>query len=730
MLHELNQNITMDELKKDKLLIHHANVFHPKPLGITSMTDRNGDLVAVSKDYSHMGDFKQPLSILEIYKIGPKFAPRLIQTLFNYETVTGIAWASPKLLLTVTKEQTINFWSLRKGTKCMSIVTDYGPITCMKYSAKYGLLVTGTVYGYAAAYKICANVNSIEFQGKMVKIPSAIQSIDLGFGPELNVTPKLVKPASNEPKVKSRKRKRKHDSDDSDDEQVKIEDAKFPNIDEVNVYGATQSEVVVWDYHKKTIVETIRGGDKSCHVLTLRVLRNRDILVGDSDGYLSLFSNSTFTCRQNLKVLESSLLCIAVNDPEDIILVSGKEPTVVILKRQEAIGDEFLLFERIETHIHDVRSMVFTSNTEFFSGAIDGFFVRYKIKDDKKTRRLIKNVTLPNYHHDIKLSKKEMMIQYDRSLVIWKLPRSSSDEIDTSQDGDQLNPVKSLLLQARTHVHSSTFSDRWICYSNEKDVYIFDRLEGKLTSRRPDKKLPNCNLLVLCANNRYLAACAGHELYIIDLDDGNSEKTSPEESRSSKFKVAAEYKLKSTIRHAMGIESENMLVVGCGPPKSMIYTYSFNPNSKNVLESVAKLSIQYHEISFVTHNSAVERNPSIYFYSGKDQIIKLDASERNEADVFKRFNKHDSVEGLPDDANILGMVFVSADHCILYDNHRMFKVDLASNKVVNQSTDYDYIIKMDNFVFDKADQIALVELTPDEYRRAIPNVKQWKKFGQ
>lgn len=724
MLQELDQNTTMTEEGKDKFMIHHANVFHPKSLAIRCMTGRNGDLMAVSKDYREMGETNQPLSILEVYRIYPKFAPKLIQTFINYETVTGIAWASPKLLLTVTTEQTINLWSLRKGNKCKSIQTDYGPISCMKYSEKHGLLVTGTEYGYSAVYKVCLKENTIELQSKMVKIPNKIQTIDIGFRLNESVTVKLLKPASDEPKVQSRKRKRKHTVEESDDE-VDPKEEKFLSSTEVTIYGATSNEVVVWDYHKKSILDTIHVGDDSCQVLSLSALMNGDILVGDSKGCLSLFSHTTFTCRQTLKVLESSVLCIATNDLEDTILVSGKEPAIVTLRRQEAIGEEILLFERIETHIYHVTCIVFSTRTEFFTGGLDGFMIKYKLVENNGTLTLKKNITLPDYQNHIKFSRKEMMIQYDRSLVIWKLPDYESIEIPLAQDKDMPKPVKIKPLKAGTHIHSSAFSDKWISYSTEENVHIFDR---KLQPYYLDKELPDCNLLVLCSNSRYLAACSGHDLYIIDLGGDQSTTNSPVEGRTTEFKVV-KHTLKSIARHAINLESQNMLIIGCGPSKSTIYTFTFNSTSETILEKIANFSISHHEISFMTYNSAVEDDSSIYIYTAKDQIVKLDTNKSAVADVFTKFDKCESVQGLPDDANILGMIFVSKDHCILYDNHRMFKIDLVTNKVVNQRTDYDYIIKMNNSVFDKVDQIALVELTPDDYKKALPNLKQLKKFG-
>lgn len=709
-----------------KLSIHHSNLFQPKPPAIKNIAiGFNKDYIAVTRQHTDNRDLQQPLTTIVVYRMNVNAVPKVIFTIIEHEELTGIVWISAKLILTVSKQQTINMYSIKVGSKVLSIITDYGPILCMNYIARESLLFTGTEYGYIATYRV--EPSSIEPVDKMVKTNGPINSLGLKIHSKKKA--KRVKsggitpPPSKKHKLKDTNSSGNETSDESEDEEP------IDNLD-VDIYGACRSEVIAWDYHKKTIVDTIHvSEDSNCNVLSLLVLRNGNVVTGDSNGMVSIFDQHTYTCRQSTKFLQHGVLSLAKDSRSHHILASGEDPAIVVLKLDKSQRDNYIIFEKIELHTHDVNTITYIKENEFITGGNDGLIGFYKIK---RADRLIiqKFATLPNYSNNVKFCGDEIMTQYDRELVIWKIPRNETvPDSDDYQEKPKLNPVKLLLLKSRTFIHSSTFNERWICYSTKKDLHIFSRSRKDLVSYRPEKKLPDCTLTELCFGGDYLAACAQGKLFLIELKE-QQMKNGTTDKTSFKCRIIVERELGPAVRNLVDFKSMNFLVALCGTLSSAVYTFKLNLESEKLLEKVKKISFKQREISFLTYNGAVSEDLNIYAFTDHGQVFKFNPSSEGPKDILNQLDGQNGVEGLPTSTCILGMVVLSEHYCILYDSNQMYKVDIAANKVVNQNTNYSYIIKMDNSTFDDANQVALVELTPADYRANLPLAKPRKKFGQ
>lgn len=709
-----------------KLSIHHSNLFQPKPPAITNVAiGFNEEYLAVTRRHTSNIDSQQPLTTIVIYRMGPNLVPKIIFTMIEHEELTGVVWISTKLILTVSKQQQINLYNIKMGLKTLSVITDYGPILCMKYVAREALLFTGTEYGYIATYRISSS--SIEPLDKMVKINGPINSIGLKINSKKKV--KLIKKdeAASPPTKKHKTKGTENSEDEATDESE--DDEPIDNLN-VDIYGACRGEVIAWDYHKKTIVDTIHvGEDSNSNVLSILVLNNGNIVTGDSNGIVSIFDQHTYTCRQSTKLLQHGVLSLAKDSKGLRILASGEDPAIIVLKRDKSQIDNFIIFEKIELHTHDVTAITYVRKNDFITCGADGLIGLYKIHKAEKLT-IEKFTTIPDYSNNVKFSGDEIMLQYDKELVVWKLPRDEKiPDHDNLEKIPKLNPVKLLLLKSRTFIHSSAFNDKWICYSTKKDLHIFSRSKKELISYRPDKKLPGCTLTELCFGGNYLAACAQGTLFLIELIEQQIENGTIDKA-SWKCRVIVEREIGPALRSLVDFKSMNALVALCGILSSTVYTFKLNLESEKLLEKVKRISFKQREISFITYNGAVAEDLNIYAFTNRDQVFKFDPSSEDSKGIVSRLEVQSGVEGLPSRACILGMIVVSEDYCILYGSDQMYKIDLAANKVVNQNTNYSYIIKMDNSTFDDAHQVALVELTPADYRANLPLVKPRKKFGQ
>lgn len=727
----------MAEARKQNLTIHRSNLFHPTPLGITNLAlSPEKTLLAVTREHVSKEKVNAPLTIVQIYQVFPNLCPKPLQSIVEYESLVGITWVSPKMILSASREQTINIYKSRDGSKVATTMTDYGPILCMKYHQEENLLFTGTEYGYVAVYTVDLVHKKVELLSRMVKVSGKICSIDYVCKQK-----QIVQVEQSKPKPGKRKRKQTDSSDDEAgelDEDELPKEANFLDSHDITIYGACDRSVIVWDFHRKTIKDTVNISlNSNCRVLSVLALKNGDFIAGDSTGTINIFDAESLTCKQTMNILRSGVSCLTTDARNSDLVVSGEDPTIVTLKSNKQ-GD-FVLFDNMQVHTHLVTSMLVTKKG-LLSGALDGRLIKFEKQHGKGLSKII---TLPDNTDKIKFAKGEMLVQGEKSLTIWRLPPPTNSnsprkaQASLEKDPDHVRPVKLLLVRARTFIHASTFSDKWVSYSTKNDLHIFDRTVEGLKSYRPEQKLPNCNVLELCSSDQYLAAASQRYLFLIDLEkskvdevpmdvEGDQRKTEAREAKS----IVQKLHLKSSIRQVLNLESMGLLVIACSSPKNYIYIYKFQPKSDTSLVRQAKFCLGDRGISFITYNSTNKRDSNIYVYTTCNRLIRMDL-KKPVANLSSQVENQDRIDELPENASILGMVIVSKEHCILYDNDRIFKLDIKSNRIVNMISNYKYIMRMDNFAFQKLDQVALAELTPNDYNSLLPKCAILpKKFGK
>lgn len=728
MLTEIQTAGRMSISKKQKLTIHRTNFYRPKHIEITCLAfDDNCKLALVKQSSTHEAKLTEDLSFIEIYTVRPSFTPKLVQTITEYESITAVFFLNTKTLLTVSKQQTINFFSLKKGIKTATSITDYGPILCAKFCPKQKLLFTGTGYGYVAIYSIAADDCTVTPVSRLQKVNAPINSLDFSVQTDVEVSSQSKSNQTSTRVLRSTKRKRATSSDsDSDDAEDTHHDDE--GLDKLNltIYGSSLTGIVVWDYRSKTIVETLKVGKKLCQVPVLITMNNGDIVSGDTSGKITIFDRKSLTCRQTAQILNGSITSIATNSSNSLLVVSGRDPTLVVLKRDKKVNEDFVVFEKIDLHQREVTSIKFVSKNDLFTSSLDGVLARLKVRGRTGKALTLDRVKLLHHHnHNIKYDQTEMLIQYDRSLVIWKLPQAGQDTSDSKLQ----EPVKHLLLKTRKHIHASTFNDKWIAYSTLNNIHIFDRSKAKIRPCKLKSKLPGCHLLELYAKGTKLVACSGCSLYLVDLVDSIVSDGAVDESPI--FRVVSEINLKHNIKAVVDMKPSNSLVVNCGPGGSnLLWHFSIDDGATKPLNQLLRLKLsEVHEIVHISYPNS--ENPIIHVFTCRDQLLKISLNDDKQL-TRSKFDSQPKVVGLPENEYIVGLISLDENFCILYSSRKLIKVDTNSNEVVNEVSDYSYILSLNNKVFDSDSKLALVELKSDDYTRMLPPIEKQplKKFGQ
>lgn len=733
--------------RREHVAIHYTNVYNPLRFSVKFIAASPNRVFLVALRACISQTFaNQPFSQLDIYDISFKTHLRFCCSIIEHEDITGLAWLDDKHIVSVSKQATINVYSVKLGIRTKVFTTDYGPITSMKYSASDYLLVTGTEYGYAVGYKISDSGNKIVCDKKMVKINAPIHSIDLHI--QANDVPmdvcvpkkNLIKKKS--PREASRKRKRSASSEESEDDHESdgddMKDGFLANSD-IKIYGASESKVVVWDYHKKAILDTVvRDQEVSC----VLALNNGNFAIGDCEGYLSVYDIGTFTCRQNEKILKSPLSCLARDAKNSILLAASREPVITLLKADAACEsrDEYILFERLRDHSSQVNCALFTSKKEFFTCSNDDLIIKFRNSKSDGKRQLKRYMSQANHQSRIHCGLNELLLIAGKALHIYSIeanthPRSDVQAYPMRQSLPE--PRRTCVVQANTYVHAAAFDDKWICYSNDRGIMIIDR-PGLSKLYKPSQNLPNCHILRLCQSGRYLIAGQQKKIIIIDLAARVEEnKSEPETNQldngvdrledkedqittrngdSRTYKTVLISKLKGMVRDILHQQSTDRLIISCGSTRHFIYIAQLpkmaghdNDAASQTISFVHKLSLSSSPLSHLALNYHDHDDTNLYIFTAKNQLIKCDTlSESFHTDLANMVDEQKCVSNMPKDKCIQGIALLSRNHCFVYDSNQIFKLDIDNNEFLNETARYDRINVVSNTIFERPEEILIV----------------------
>lgn len=708
-----------------KFSVYHFNLFKPLSFGIYHIAvSQDKDQIALIKKHVKPNPKIGVVSIVEIYRTRRNSRPKKIQSFVKGEDITGIAWIDSRFVIIASRELTIAIYDTHSCLCYNPIISDYGPILCLQYLPNCRLLITGTEYGYVAAYKI-SRLDEFKWQiepvSKMVKVSRSITAIDIHVKIREGVAPVPEEPQW--PDLKPKKRKRKNSDGTDDDIERQWLDDKI-----ITIYGASGPEIVAWNFHKTTIVDTMRIGlDDNSKVCSVMSLRNGDVVVGDSTGTLSIFDHKTLTCRQSLKILEAAVLSLSKDIRDERIIAGGEDPSIVFIKRDKVNNDDFFLGERIEFHTHPIMCLRFITSKLFFSASLDGHLARF----ERITNQLDRVALPPSFRDQVKFSTNEMMEQYERSLHIWTMPKIDYESLENlkGDERSKLEPEKSIYTKASSYIHSSTFDSKWIIFATSEGLHIKERTEDGLVEYQTKRKVQPFKSVILCNNGQFIFGCHNKSTSIIRLDT-----VLPPEEEGGPPILDVSYGTqfdKTSICSIMYIESSGLLVSATSAPHSTLLIDKISLDSEKVhVKKFNRIALYATEtddgISFMVNDpSAAKDDPHIFVYGNNDELMRISVKQK-----FDEKPTGKMIQDLPKSSTLLGMRIIDKDFAIVWDRNNFYKICLNEYRVINQNSDYGSIIELSNGLFDDCHNIALAELTDDAYRKLLPAVHDIrKKFG-
>lgn len=720
---------------KETIKIHRTNLYEPIAEGVSHLAiNPCSDLLAVTKHHTTPDcQIDQNLTIIEILELHRDGNPSSLEQLVEYSHIRGLTWTSNRHLLTVDYEKTINVYDVSSGEKIFSLITDYGPIICLSYCAELKLLLTGTSLGSVVVYEVADDGKSVVFFRHMTRTFDQVQNLDLSFRKNDSSHEKDRTCLAKKNGIS--KKRVSESSDESEEDEINITVTNTLGEYTITIYGTVQGRITAWDFHRGTILDSFSAvGDELSQCSSLLILDDGSIVTGDTSGVLSIYDDKSFTCRQSLKISEGAIVCLTKNQQETSLIATGIDPTIMLLKRDKLDKSNYILFEKSVVHQCPVSCARFSRKKEFFTAGLDGYIVCHKIrKGDGGRKTHQRSITLPNFGNNIYFSQNEMLFQRRRALILWRQP------IDGENVGDnnKINSTKKLLqVKAGTFVHCSTFSDKWICLSTHKSFHIYERTGGKLVEFVCDRdpKVTGRHTMLICCDNECLVAGIGRKLYIIQLP------VQKVKSRTRTCKVAAqenpscevitEYNLEGTIQQLQYLPNVNQLVVVSGIPRRHLQTFTLKTGQLNDIKPKC-LGTIIKPILFVANNLTDPKDKNLYIYGSKKQIATLELNKKWNSETLAQLTYIDAFSDRSKDMVALGLTVLARNRCILYDNYRLYEVNLEENKTQDLDTNFPYIITVGTMIENKTlKYLTIVQVPPDDYLASLPKINQpVKKFG-
>lgn len=719
---------------KEKLKIHRTNLYDP-PAETVSYLAINpcSELLAVTKHHTSPDcKIDQNLTIVEILELHRDGSPSPLEQIIEYSHIRGLAWTSNKHLLAVNYEKEIKIYDVNSGEEIFNLITDYGPIICLKHSEEHKLILTGTSLGSVVAYRVCDDGRSVEFLRHLTRTFEQVQNIDLSI--KKNETSKKES-KSTKKKKSSAKRRNAGSSDESDEDESNEPNSVFLSEYTITIYGTVQGRITAWDFHKGTILDSFNAvGEELSQCSSLLILRDGSIVTGDTSGVLSIYDDKSFTCRQTLKISQCAIVCLAKNRKETSLIASGIDPTITLLKRDKTEKGSYVLFEKSIVHQRPISCAEFSRKKEFITAGLDGYIISHKIKKgtgDKKVQQ--RTITLPHYGDNISFSQNEMLFQRRKSLLVWRQPTDSQDD----ESNNKVSFTKKLLqVKAPTFIHCSTFSDRWICISTRKSFHIYERTKDKLVESICDRdsKVSGRHSMLICCDNECLVASIGRKLYIIQLPihkaRGRTRTSSVVPEETLPCEIVSEYDFEGTIQQLLYLSNVNQLVVVSGIPRRHLQTFTLKAGRLAEVKPKC-MGTTIKPILFVAHNLADSKDKNLYIYGSKRQIALLDTNKKWDSETLDQLTYTRAVQDHSQDMVALGMVVLARNRCILYDNYRLYEVDLDNPDASCRDINFPYIIKVGALVDNKKlKYLTIVQVPPEDYLKSLPKLNQpIQRFG-
>ncbi|XP_018412829.1 PREDICTED: U3 small nucleolar RNA-associated protein 4 homolog [Nanorana parkeri] len=495
------------------------------------------------------------------------------------------------------------------------------------------------------------------------------------------------------------------------------------------------------------------GQKRTCIVWGVAVLSCGEIISVDSSGKLQFWDLETGTLIRSYTAATSDILCLAVSQKEDSLVVGTAQGSVLQFQHLAAqLGKEekqWVSTKPFQHHSRDVRAVAHSS-TAYISGGLDGNIVARPLLERIKVKSYeaaLRKITFP-HHHLVSCAQASrlLLFQFPDHLELWRLGQTDQ----SGKDGDIL-PVKQeeeLLLQLKRkgseNIRCSCISrcGSWLAYTTASHLYLhrlhYDNNNFSI-SKVPKFAQPPTSALHLKFSpdsKRLYVGTEGGCVHIMGLSKGTCQHSHTLEPPSASshpvhlLTASADGSLLAVASTNSQIDIYNVkdLKYMCSVPQ-----YNSPPTAISIHPSTNNLVIAYAD----------------------QQVLEFNIAQNQYTDWGNEVLKHGlHREWLERDTPIIGITFnpSRSKHILMHDNYMFCVIDKSlplpddETVLVNQRTlrqlsadvrisqahafkitrKYQPLMFMD--LLDKG-ELVVVERTLGDIEAQLPPPMKQKKFG-
>ncbi|XP_034483003.1 U3 small nucleolar RNA-associated protein 4 homolog [Drosophila innubila] len=398
----------------------------------------------------------------------------------------------------------------------------------------------------------------------------------------------------------------------------------------VRLITGSVGAVRIWSVSKGTTLHTMTLSSKFVIVHSLLVLSNNTIIAGDSAGFVTVWNGANATQLEANQVLDANVFALAINEKEDRLVCSGKEPPLIRvlsktqIKREESVCDRWIKFLQREAHNHYVKSLIVVDDHVISAGE-DGLLC---ITSISKTSGAITKYApfLPGPVASVAPSANLLLLRYPQSLHLWKLgvPQENTHKQTSigGAGGLQLLQTPDKLIQlnvgATKFIQAAAISpdSSWICYSTVDELRLSRLKANPLAVERLTENLPAelevaSHISFSKSNQLFLIHAESRELRCFELKKNQVNFL---------YSVYLSAELKSPISHVLVSPCGNYLVVATS--NHLIAVWQLNGK-----ESKHLLNLPRYKAG-TTALAMHENSPRLVVAYANGRIVDYDLSAR------------------------------------------------------------------------------------------------------
>lgn len=263
----------------------------------------------------------------------------------------------------------------------------------------------------------------------------------------------------------------------------------------------------VWDVNSGHVIHKLTTGrtekKKETVIWSILVLDDLQIASADSRGRLTIWDGKVGAQLESHQCLKADALCLATDDDQQRIFVSGIEPTVcsyniTTIKRDNQEVKRWVKTSSYYSHTHDVKALV-VHGQNLISGGMDGYlcFTTYTNKFYLQYGPLLQkpSATLTD--------NRMILLKYQNYLELWRLGSTgkSSELMERPMNGGgdadsktrlslSESPVKLIELLSRSQeplvCASISPNGKWMTYSTAAHIRLFMLQMPRVDDEKPE----------------------------------------------------------------------------------------------------------------------------------------------------------------------------------------------------------------------------------------------------